>query len=55
MSSFLALPVPLTHQRPALGSPLIGENLGIADEGGAKTYLDFSAVGVPLYLKHGFK
>ena len=27
----------------------------MADEAGAKTYLESSAKGVPLYLRHGFK
>lgn len=27
----------------------------MADEAGAKTYLESSANGVPLYLRHGFR
>lgn len=51
----LGLAVSPTHQRLGLGSLLIREGLAMADQAGAKTYLESSVVGVPLYLKHGFK
>ena len=51
----LGLAVSPTHQRLGLGSLLIREGLARADAVGAKTYLESSAVGVPLYLRHGFK
>ncbi|KAL9065781.1 MAG: hypothetical protein Q9161_008006 [Pseudevernia consocians] len=51
----LGLAVLPTHQRLGLGSLLIRKGLAAADEVGARTYLESSAVGVPLYLKHGFK
>lgn len=51
----LGLAVSPTHQRLGLASLLLREGLSAADDVGANTYLESSAVGVPLYLKHGFK
>lgn len=55
MIVLLGLAVSPSHQRLGLGSLLIRGGLAMADEVGAKIYLESSAVGMPLYLKHGFK
>ncbi|KAF6241891.1 hypothetical protein HO173_000603 [Letharia columbiana] len=51
----LGLAVSPSHQRLGLGSLLIRGGLAMADEVGGRVYLESSAVGMPLYLKHGFK
>ena len=51
----LGLSVLPTHQRRGLGTMLLREGLAMADEAGAKTYLESSAKGESLYLRHGFK
>ena len=54
-TDLLGLSVLPTHQRRGLGTLLLREGLAMADEAGAKTYLESSAKGVSLYLRHGFK
>lgn len=49
------LSVSPTHQRRGLGSLLLREGLAVADQMGAKTFLESSPAGVSLYSKHGFK
>ena len=51
----LGLMVLPTYQRRGLGTLLLRQGLQMADEVGAKTYLEASAKGASLYLRHGFK
>lgn len=56
MIVLLGLAVSPTHQRLGVGSLLLRHGLAGADEvGGARIYLESSAVGVELYRKHGFE
>lgn len=55
MIVLLGLAVSPAHQRLGVGSLLMREGLAMVDEVGAKVYLAAAAVGVPLYLKYGFK
>ena len=44
-----------SHQRRSLGSMLIKAGLDMADRDGARTYIEASAKGLPLYLRHGWE
>ena len=44
-----------SHQRLGLGSMLIRPGLEAADKAGAKTFIEASPSGLPLYLRHGWE
>ena len=44
-----------SHQRKGLGSMLIKVGLDMADRDGARTYIEASSKGLPLYLRHGWE
>lgn len=44
-----------SHQRKGLGTLLIKTGLDLADRDRARTYIEASAKGLPLYLKHGWE
>ena len=52
---FHLLAVSPAHHRRGLGSLLLRECLARADEEGAKTYIEASKAGLPLYLRHGWE
>ena len=43
-----------SHHRQGLGSRLLNEVLDKADREGRKTYIEASAMGLPLYVRHGW-
>lgn len=43
------------YHRLGLGSSLIKDGLDIADAAGSKVYIIASPMGLPLYLRHGWK
>ena len=43
-----------SHHRQGLGSRLLNEVLDQADREGRKTYIEASAMGLPLYVRHGW-
>lgn len=49
------LAVSPTHQHHGLGSRLIEIGLSMADAAGARTYIEASAVGLPIYLRRDWK
>ena len=44
-----------SYQRRGLGALLIAPGLEAADRDGAKTYIEASPTGLPLYLRHGWE
>jgi len=44
-----------SHHRKGLGSLLIKAGLDLADRDHARTYIEASAKGLPLYLRHGWE
>lgn len=44
-----------THQGKGLGAKLLRPGLEDADRAGAETYIEASARGLPVYLKHGWE
>lgn len=44
-----------SYQRRGIGDMLVREGLAFADRDGARTYVEASPMGLPLYLRHGWK
>lgn len=44
-----------SYQRRGIGAQLLAPGLAAADEANAKTYIEATAIGLPLYLRHGWK
>lgn len=49
------LAVDPAYQKRGLGSRLIDVGLPLADKVGSKTYVEASDLGLPLYLKYGWR
>lgn len=49
------LAVDPAHHRKGLGSMLLAHVLAKADQEGAKCYIEASAMGLPVYVRHGWE
>ena len=43
------------YQRRGLGTMLLGKGLAEADKARAKTFIEATVPGLPMYLRHGFE